>query len=128
MRLHHAGFIVNNLEAFEKNLLFEEKQIQVFDPVQQANLALYKNYSDSYIELIQPLNEKSFTWNALQKSGNHFHHFCYEVGTPEELHSIVSDLKLIEILKPVPALLFDNKMVTFYYSRNKQIVEFLINQ
>jgi len=127
MRLHHAGYIVKNLEFFEKNMLFEEKINQIFDPVQQAYLALYKNYSNSYIELIQPLNEKSFTWNSMQKFGNHFHHLCYEVADFDEVLSVAQNLKLIEILKPVPALLFDNKRITFYFSRNKQIIEFLIN-
>jgi len=126
--LHHTGFIVNDIDAYEKHLFYERKVKDVIDNIQNARLALYENYGSSgvYIELIQPLNNDAFTMNALMKQGNHFNHFCYSVDTMEELQAIAADLRLIPILGPVPAILFDNKMVCFYYGRNRQVVEFLI--
>ena len=126
MNFHHIGFIVKDIISYERGLLFEKKIIEVFDPIQNAKLSLYSNYADSFIELIQPLKENSFTWNALNRFGNHYHHVCYSVYNFEELEPIVRKLKLIKILGPVPALLFDNKLVTFYIDRNKKIIEFLI--
>ncbi len=126
MNFHHIGFIVKDIILYEKSLLFEKKINEVFDPIQNAKLCLYSNYSDSYIELIQPLKENSFTWNALNRFGNHYHHVCYSIHNLEELDALVKKLKLIKILDPVPALLFDNKLVTFYIDRNKKIIEFLI--
>jgi len=128
MRLHHSGFIVEDIDAWEKQMLFEEKVNDVTDPIQNARLTLYKNFSDSYIELIQPLNEQSFTWNSLQKFGNHFNHFCYTVSSLQEMEKVAVENKLIQVLAPVPAVLFNNKNVAFYYSRNKQVVEFLIEE
>src|SRR5690606_13429975 len=106
MKLHHIGYIVKDIEQFEKSLLFEKKIKQLFDPVQNSQMALYSNFSDSFIELIQPLNEESFTYNFLQKQGNSYHHLCYEVTDRDELMKVVANQKLIAIKGPLPAILF----------------------
>lgn len=126
MKLHHIGYVVRDIEQYEKNLLFEKKVKQLFDPVQNSQMALYSNFSDSYIELIQPLNEESFTYNFLQKHGSGYHHLCYEVASVEDLKKVVTEQKLIAVKGPIPAILFENREVWFYFSRNKQIVEFVI--
>lgn len=126
MRLHHIGIVVNDIEKYETSMIFEEKVLQVTDPVQQSILALYKNFGSCYIELIQPINENSYTMNFLKKNGNRFHHLCFEVASKEIMLEIVGQKKLIYINGPFPAILFDNRHVYFYFSRNKEIVEFLI--
>ncbi len=127
MKLHHSGFIVKDIDIWEKNMIYELKVADIIDPVQNARLALYTNYSNSFIELIQPKNEKSYTWNSLEKSGNQFNHFCYQLENETELVDVVSRMRMIKVLGPVPALLFDRKNIYFYFTRNKQIVEFIIN-
>lgn len=126
MKLHHIGYVVRNIKKFESKMLFEKKINEVYDDKQHAVLSLYKNFSNSYIELIEPLNEKAFTWNQLQKKGDHFHHLCYTINSREELDALVAQEKMIEIIKSIPAKLFEMKQVSFYLSKNKQIVEFLI--
>ncbi len=126
MKLHHIGFVVEDIEKYENNMLFEAKINEIEDTIQNSKLSLYKNYTDSYIELIQPLNDSAFTYNFLQKNGDGFHHLCYEVNAEQEIIEITKKLRLIKVLGPVPALLFDNRHVYFYYSRNKNIVEFIV--
>ena len=126
-QLHHVGIVVSDIDRYEPNMLFEKKLADVVDPVQKARLCLYSNFSDSHIELIQPLDESSFTWNALQKNGNHVHHLCYEKKSYEEVQELTRKYRMIEVMKPVPAVLFNNKLVCFYFNRNKQLIEFLIN-
>lgn len=126
MKFHHIGYVVKDIDFYEKNMLFDKKINGVIDPVQNAKLSLYSNFSDGFVELIQPLTELSFTWNALERFGNHYHHICYTVNDLLELETVTKKLKLIKILDPVPALLFDNMYVTFYIDRNKKIIEFLI--
>jgi hypothetical protein len=128
MKFHHLGFVVSSIDKYEQNLLFEKKIREVTDPVQKAKLSLYKNYGSSFIELIEPLEESSFTWKALKNNGNMFHHLCYETDRPEDLYDLQEKQRWIEILKPVPALLFDSKSVAFYLDRNRQIIEILINR
>ena len=127
MKLHHSGFVVTDIERWEKNMIYEKKVAEVFDPLQNAKLALYTNYSDSFIELIQPMNETAYTWNSLQKAGDHFNHFCYEVENNVELTEVVSRMRMLKVLGPIPALLFEGRQICFYYTKNKQIVEFVIN-
>ena len=127
MRFHHIGIIVQDINDCESKMIYEKKIYQVFDPIQHCNLALYKNFGDSFIELIQPIDKNAFTWNFLQKNQNtSFHHLCYEVKNYKILEDIRVRYKLIHILGPVPALLFNGKQVSFFYTRNKKIVEFLI--
>lgn len=127
MKFHHVGLIVENISIYETKLIYEEKFSEVIDPIQKSKLALYKNFSDSYIELIEPLSDEAFTWNFLKsKNYSPYHHFCYETKNLLELDSIVKKYRLIPILGPVPATLFNGRMVSFYYTRNKTIVEFLI--
>ncbi len=126
MKLHHIGFVVNDISKYEQLFLFEKKVKEIFDPIQNSQMALYTNFSNSFIELIQPLNEKSFTYNFMHKNGNCYHHLCYEVYSNDDMNRIVRDQKLILVKGPLPALLFDNREVWFYYSRAKQILEFLI--
>jgi hypothetical protein len=126
MKLHHIGYVVKDIVQYEKNLIFEKKIKELFDPVQNSNMALYLNFTDSLIELIQPLNEESFTYNFLQKNGSSYHHLCYEISSESELKELVESQKLIKVKGPIPAILFDGRMVWFFYSRNKQIVEFVL--
>ncbi|HRH40432.1 MAG TPA: VOC family protein [Pyrinomonadaceae bacterium] len=126
MKLHHTGFVVENISTFLSHLIFEGTIKEVYDPIQDANLILLSNYSNSYIELIQPLSEKSLTFNFLKKNGSGFHHFCYEIDNNELLTELVAKYKLIKVFGPVPALLFDEEEVVFYFTRNRQFVEFLL--
>lgn len=127
MKFHHTGLIVESINIFEAKMVYEEKLLQVFDPLQDAKLALYKNFGDSFIELIEPLSQKAFTWNFLKsKIVSPYHHFCYEVADENELKIIQSKYRLIPILGPIPAKLFSDDLVAFFYTRNKMIVEFLI--
>jgi len=126
MKLHHIGLIIKDLDTWEKNLIFEEKINDVIDPIQNSRLALYKNFSEPYIELIQPLNESAFTWNSLMKKGNHINHFCYFDISEIQVQELAFQKKLIYLMGPIPALLFGNKSVMFYYTKNREVIEFLI--
>jgi hypothetical protein len=126
MKLHHAGFIVQNREKYLARLIYKDKIKEVYDPIQDAFLILLNNFSDSYIELIEPASEKSSTFNSLKKYGEGFHHFCYEISDQMDFKKIETSHKLIKVFGPVPAILFDNKPVVFYFNRNRQIVEFLL--
>ncbi|MCS6988982.1 MAG: VOC family protein [Chloroherpetonaceae bacterium] len=128
MKLHHLGFVVANIEEYERKMVYESKIKEVIDDVQQAKLSLYANFGSSFIELIEPLSKASFTYNALQKFGNHFHHLCYAVGSAEEMNAVAKQNKLILFRGPLEAKLFDLKPVFFFFSPNKTIVEFLLDE
>jgi hypothetical protein len=127
MKLHHIGYVVGSIEAYEKKMLFESKLKEVVDELQQARLSLYTHFSDVLIELIEPLNESAFTYGALKKFGDHHHHLCYAVSTETQMQFYANLHRMFLFKAALPAKLFDGKPVYFFYTGNKTIVEFLID-
>lgn len=125
-KFHHIGIVVNSIEQYEKQMLPMKKISEVVDELQNSKLALYQNYDTSFIELIEPLNQNSTSFNSLQKFGNHLNHLCYESPSYEELEKFMSESRWIKVLGPLPAKLFDNKNVVFYINRTGQLIEFLL--
>jgi hypothetical protein len=126
MILHHLGYVVDDIQSYEKNLIYKRKLKQVIDPVQNNVLALYENYSNVMIELIQPINEMSPNYNFLIKYGNGFNHLCYSVNTIENIKEIALKYKLTPIRGPLVAYLFEHRKIFFYFSRNREIIEFIL--
>jgi hypothetical protein len=126
MNIHHVGYVVKSIEKFEKHLMFDEKIVSVVDDIQKAKLSLYKA-DNIYLELIEPLSEDAFTYASLHKNGDHYHHLCYEVRDEAAANEIIKTRRMIKVLGPVYALLFDLD-VMFAINKNKQIVEFLLCQ
>jgi len=121
MKIHHIGYVVKNIEKYKKNLVIDKIVKEVYDEIQQAKLSLIKS-ENIFIELIEPQNENSFTYNFLQKSGG-YHHLCYET-TKKEAEYLIKEKKMIKVLDWVYAPLLDGN-VCFAYNRNKEIVEFV---
>jgi len=126
MKLHHIGIVVRSISGYENNFLYEKKLDEVVDPIQNAKIALYKSFSETLIELIEPINEDSLLWGVLNKRGNHIHHLCYAHHDIDEIIEKSKKLGYLKILGPVRAILFQNKNVIFFYTKNKEIIEFLV--
>lgn len=128
MKLHHFGWIVENIETWERNMIHNGKIAEVIDPIQKAKLALYDNFSDSCIELIEPLNESAYTYNSLKNYGSHFHHICYVTDSESKMNEYAQQHRLLKFMGPIPALLFKNQNIYFFINKNKQIIEFVIDE
>lgn len=126
MIVNHIGYIVESIDNFSESLFQYEAVSKKYDPIQKANLALFK-YENICIELIEPTSPESFTWNFLKGGGATYHHLCYEVSSVEEALGFIKQLKMIKVFGPVPAVLFDNRSVLFAFSKNKEVVEFLVS-
>jgi hypothetical protein len=127
-KFHHIGIVVNSIEQYENQMLPAKKIKEVVDEIQNSKLALYENFNDSFIELIEPLNEKSTSINSLKKYGNHLNHLCYKTGSFLELDKFMMMNKWMKAFGPVPAILFENKNVVFYLNRFGQLLEFILSE
>ncbi len=127
MILHHVGYVVHDITYYQQRLNLSSPLIQVTDPVQQALISLYEKPGDSYVELIQPLNDTSPTWNFLHKQGEGLHHHCYEC-TEEAMWKHVTSQRMIKVMGPVSAVLFNERTVYFFVTRKMEVVEFLLPQ
>lgn len=125
MKVHHIGYVVKSIEASAAALPGLRLVDRVVDPVQNAELALYA-LDNIHIEFICPADDQAFTWRFLEKTGGGYHHLCYEVPDLDTVNGIIRDKRMLKVLGPVPAVLFGGRQVVFAYSRNKEVVEFLI--
>ncbi|NQU88810.1 MAG: VOC family protein [Mariniphaga sp.] len=125
--IHHFGIVINSVDKYLENSFFTSIEKKVYDPIQQSNLVLLKTNNNIYLELIEPVSKKATTYNFLKKRGGGYHHICFVVKNQNYLDQIISDKKIKIIWGPQPAILFDNKIIVFGYTQNKELVEFIIN-
>ena len=122
MKIHHIGFVVADRARYRANLPVQEVVAALYDPVQKAHLELI-DAGGAYIELIEPAEAESFTWNFLQKGGG-YHHICYEVDSEAAAREAVTAARMVVTLGPVEAPLL-NGQVLFARNRNREMVEFV---
>jgi hypothetical protein len=125
IQLHHVGYVVNDIELFSSSLPHLEFEKKVHDPIQNAVLAVYRLGNLSRIELIQPLNEASFTWAHLQKFGSSLHHVCYEGIPKNDIEYFLKQYRLMRVRGPMYAKLFDREVI-FAINRQRSVLEFLL--
>jgi len=124
-RIHHIGYVVEDIESYAASFPFAVHEQSVFDPLQGAQLALYSVGDGSRIEFIQPNGPSSFTWGFLKSAGAGMHHICYEGLTLPQVELVCREKKLFKLRGPMPAILF-GRDVLFAITRQKAIVEFLL--
>ncbi len=127
LKLHHIGMVVKNIEDYLKTSEFTRSTKVVYDPAQHSNICMLENADNATpIELIEPIDERSTTYQYLNKCGNGIHHLCYQVNSYEDLKVFMAQHKLKRIFGPVKATVFDQQKVVFAYSKTRGIVEFVI--
>ena len=124
-RIHHVGYVVSDIDSYAASFPRATLENAVFDPLQNAKLAIYAVGGGARLEFIQPSGPDSFTWGFLQRSGAGLHHVCYEGVDLAAVDQIIRDHKMLKLRGPMPAILFDRDVV-FAMTRQKAIVEFLL--
>ena len=87
---------------------FKNSKGPVWDKNLNANLQLIETNNDITIELVEGPIVHSFV-----KKNINLYHFCYEV---EDINFKVNEFIKnggFMLVKPIPAILFDNRLVTF---------------
>ena len=93
--------------------------------MQNVELILCTSEQYPTVELVKPLNDKSPIINYLNKSNEIIYHICYEVNSIENIKELFSDNRAICVSEPKPAILFNNRLVSFYYIKNVGLFEVL---
>ena len=125
-RLHHTGLVVEDIETYLEKFFWHLQTQIVYDPIQKCRLCLVSfQDDDKLVELIQPVGKDSPVYRAL-KSGQKLHHLCFEMADTEKADEFIREYHLLPITKWQPAVLFDGRLIRFAYTRNRELVEFLI--
>ena len=128
IKFHHFGLVV---KKFQKALLFYENlgyqcTDPIFDPLQNVELILCSSEEYPAVELVKPINDKSPVSNYLSKINEMIYHTCYEMDDIEkDVGLLFSDNRAICASKPKPAILFNNRLVAFYYVNDVGLIEVL---
>jgi hypothetical protein len=124
--IHHVGYVVKNIEQYSQSMPGLSLEKSVEDPMQRATLALYSvGNGNCLIELIQPHDEKAYTWAHLQRNGEGMHHICYCGLDADAVVKLITAHRMLKVLGPIPAVLFDRPVI-FAVTRTRALVEFLL--
>lgn len=126
--LHHYGFATSDITATANTyeiLGYTRKSELITDDVQQVKLLFLQKDEDPLVELVEPLNTKSPVTKILQKNGPILYHSCFEVT---DVNDTILDLKqngFIMVVKPVPAVAFNGRLISFLYHKHIGLIELL---
>ena len=87
MNIDHIGYVVSDISAASDRFstlygLRRQSEI-IFDPAQRVNLAMLSSTNKYNVELIQPIDKKSPSYNFMEQGGG-LHHICYSVRDIEK--------------------------------------------
>lgn len=125
IQIHHIGIVVDdiekNIEVF-KLIGFKKEGEKVEDLIQNNYLQMMVDSKGNKIELIRPINDKSYVYS--NKLG--IHHIAFETDDEEQLRNIIKEKKLGKMfLNNIQAPLFDNKNVSFGFLKNDIVIEII---
>tara|TARA_Y100000816_G_C25977269_1_gene510178 strand:+ start:429 stop:836 length:408 start_codon:yes stop_codon:yes gene_type:complete len=127
LKIHHIGIVVKDIGAYLKSSQHNKKTDIIYDPIQHSHICLIDDgLKTPLIELIEPIDEKSTTFQYLKKNGTSMHHFCYEIDNYNRLEAYMKQNNLKRIFGPVEAVIFNGKKVVFCFSIFLGIMEFLL--
>jgi methylmalonyl-CoA/ethylmalonyl-CoA epimerase len=129
-RLHHVGIVVRSIraeiEGFAQSL-GASPDTQVFhDPLQKVRVTFLRTASSesALIELVEPAAEDSPVSHFLEAGGG-LHHLCYEVDDLDASLRKARKSGAIIVRPPLPAVAFEQRLIAWVVTRQKQLLEFL---
>jgi len=127
-RFHHIGIAVKdfaNSLAFYQSLGYSYEG-PIVDTLQKAELLILSSATGPRIELIKPYGDESSVRNYLKREDTAIYHLCYEVTNLDTAaKELKKETRALCVSSPRPAVLFANRLVTFYYVKNVGLVELL---
>lgn len=118
LEFHHLGLAVsqpNKAIQFLGLLNYEIKE-KVFDPLQGVNLIWCHSKDQPNIEIIYPQSLPNPIERLLNVNGELIYHICYAIDDRESTLGVLKakGFRILPIVEPKPAVLFQNRKVSFY--------------
>ena len=130
LKFNHIGIAVKDFEkvaSYYCSIGYKKSdQSIVRDELQVVDLMLLIHDTHPNIELVKPFNEKSPINNYLKDNDIAIYHFCYEVDSfSDVINKLKKNFRIFNVSKPKPAILFNNRLVAFYYIHGVGLIELL---
>lgn len=128
--VHHVRFVVASVEdaapqfASSLGTLWDGEIIH--DPLQEVRLTFlrYGASEGPALELLEPASKSSPLHSFLGKGGG-LHHVCYEVDSLEVQLQMSRSAGGLMVKRPLPAVAFGGRLITWVFTREKLLVEYL---
>lgn len=127
LKIHHIGCVVENIEQsisiYKNTLGFKECSKTTYVSSQDVNVCFVKIGENTYMELIEPLNETSAIAKLLKKKQSYYH-----IGyLTESFSKTLEDLtnKGLHIITTFKSEAFNNKQCAFLYTEEMHMIEII---
>jgi len=130
LTFHHFGLAVRRPETAHLylSLLGYSLGPAVFDPLQNVQLQMCRHPAHPAVEIISPGETPGPIDKLIERHTNGIvYHLCYETTDLNSALKAFEDagLRVICVSEPKPALLFNNRLVSFYNVTGMGLIEIL---
>lgn len=126
MKINHIAIVVKKIDKSLKTYAEDYGYRQITSVLeidnQKVRVVLLANEQDIKVELIEPYDEESPSYNALKRGGG-LNHICYEVENFDELLEKYKN-KIVRAPRPAPEEYFNGGR-TFFIFRKGELIEFM---
>ena len=132
LKFHHYGLAVLNDKAalvFLNGLGYDAGE-NIYDPEQDVYVRLCTNADMPAVEIITKGKLKGPLNSILKRSSEMIYHVCYETENLEETLKQIEEkkLRILPVLERKKAILFNERMISFYYIVGYGLIELLENK
>ena len=126
MELDHIGIVVKEIGAAldQYGTVFKLTRLTevIADERQRVWVQFFSDQSGVRWELIQPMDERSPSWNALKRGGG-LNHFCYRTADIEECIRALRREHCVLVCPPTPGAGHEGRRIAFLVSPELGLVE-----
>lgn len=128
---HHMGLLTAQPELARDHLhnLNYECGDSIYDPLQDVDLCMcHSTRCGPRIELVTPRATNDALSRLLRRKDDYMYHVCFSTPSiPEGVRLLEKDAanRIIEVMPPKPAILFNGKRVAFYAVPGLGLIELL---
>jgi len=121
MHIDHIGIAVRSIEAsrkiWEESFGYEPMTEIVENSRQRVKVQFLKKADSITIKLIEPIDEKSVAFPAIQGGGGGLHHLCFKCDDLESSIVFLRSKGLRILTEPQPGEAFENENIAFVYAK-----------
>jgi len=129
LSFHHLGLAVQKKEQAVKFLSGTGYQVAqpIYDTNQEVNLIMCTSPTQPDVEIVFPSEKEGPLDNILKSQDSLIYHTCYEsTDIDASVRKIKAcGLRVVLVSDKKEAILFNNKLVAFYYIKGMGLIEIL---
>lgn len=139
MKLDHIGFVVGSIDEFItvlKTIGFADatRPVPDYDKNVNASFVFVGQKEDIYLEVLEPVDDRSAVYNFLKRTGGGLHHLCFEVDDIEQVSNRLEEQGFKMVSPPTDCTAYDENLgrtcdgvtrISFFLLPNRLLIELL---